>query len=119
MRRITAVFLVVSLAGTRGSASADPEKPLSPRDAQVIAGLIRDLRGGAEGARAEAARSLDVIGPPARAAIPDLIALMEREGEPAALDAAGAVLAIGADHPAAGPALVRALSDPKAEARIG
>ena len=70
---------------------------------------------------AEAARSLGVIGPPARAAVPDLVALMAREGDRAALDAAGrAVLAIAADHPAVGPALVRAAAhDPKPDARIG
>ncbi len=119
MSRTTAVLLILSLAGTRGLASAGEEKPRSPRDEQVIAGLIRDLRGGAKDARAEAARALGVIGPPARSAVPDLVALMTREGDPAAVDAAGAVLAIGADHPAAGPALVRALRDPKPVARVG
>jgi HEAT repeat protein len=119
MRRTAVVLLVLTLSGTRGSTAADQQQPLSPRDEQVIANLIRELRDGKEDTRAEAARSLGVIGPPARAALPDLFALMAREGGPAALDAAGAVLAIGPDDPAAGPALVRALRGPKADARIG
>src|ERR1700722_18895544 len=100
MSRNAALLLIMSLTGAGGSTSAGQERPLSPRDEQVIAGLIRDLRGGAEDARLEATRSLGVIGPPAQAAVPDLAALMTKEGDPAALEAACAVLAIGADHPA-------------------
>jgi HEAT repeat protein len=118
MSRNAALLLIMSLTGAGGSAPAGQERPLSPRDEQVIAGLIRDLRGGAEDARLEATRSLGVIGPPARAAVPDLVARMTAEDDAAALEAARAVLAIGADHAAAGPALVRALSDPKPDDRV-
>ena len=70
MSRNAALLFILSLTGAGGSALAAQERPLSPRDEQVIAGLIRDLSGAADDARIEATRSLGVIGSPARAAVP-------------------------------------------------
>jgi HEAT repeat protein len=118
MNQIAAMFLIFSLAGTWEVATDDERKPISPRDEQFIAGLIRDLRSNTEGVRVNAACSLGVIGPPARAAVSDLVVLMMREDDPAALNAARSVLMIGADHPAAGPALLVGLRDPKPDVRV-
>jgi hypothetical protein len=56
----------------------------------VIAGLIRDLRRADGTTRAAALQDLEWIGPPAREAIPDLLAMLEDEDRGLARAAAAA-----------------------------
>jgi HEAT repeat protein len=119
MRRIVALGLVGMLAGGPApDARGDGPKALTNRDREVIGGLIAVLGKPGAPARIEAARGLRWIGPPARDAVPSLVAMLDDEDAQVAETAADALLEIGADHPLVGPALAGALSDPRPEARI-
>ena len=93
-------------------------KLLSSRDRHVITGLIRDLDKPHAQARLSAAEALTWIGPPAREAVPKLLAMFKDKEVHVAHTAAAAILEIGADHPLVGPALVAVLGDPKPEVRL-
>lgn len=106
--------LVVSLTSGR----AEEPKRLSSRDRAVITALIADLDNGDAKARRDALRALTWIGPPARDALPRLLALTEREDVATAEAARSAILEIGTDDPRVGPALAAALGDTDAAVRI-
>ncbi len=114
--RLGLVAVLIALRVPNGW--CEEPKPLSSRDRQVIAGLIRDLDSPDAKVRRDAVVGLTWIGSPAREAIPKLLATLKDEDGDVAGSAAAAILEIGPDHPLVGLAHLAALGDPKPEVRL-
>jgi len=106
--RLTFLLAAVALGCQSGSKSN-----VSATD---IPGLIRDLKGGDENTRAEAAESLGELGADGKPALPALLSALGDEGERVRQNVLRAIIAIGPDENTIQP-LTNSLKDSDNEVR--